>query len=302
MERPRHILREELAIHKLVTFYYREMSCRFSTKGEKHDFWEFVYVDSGELEIVTDSGRYCLSQGEMIFYKPNQFHKGNALHGSAPNMIIISFECASPCMAYFEDKRFRLNEYEYQILSRIVREGMQAFDPPIDSPDIRGCPRSREGASFGGEQIIRNYLEILLIELIRYGERDPIAVKPSSAPLEAQRDELVSAIIRFLQSNLAENLNFDQLCKQFAVSRTRLKTLFRLKTGSGVMEYFNRLKIEQGKRLIREEAAGVSEIAEKLGYESVQSFSKQFKRITGRSPSDYARSVKARAETGLAAK
>jgi AraC-like DNA-binding protein len=295
-DRPRYVLGEELAIRKLVTFYYREMPRWFYTSGEKHDFWEFVYVDNGELEVFTDSGRHHLSQGDMIFYKPNLFHGGKAFNSTAPNLIILSFECNAPCMAFFEDKSFRLHENERLLLSRIVQEGLQSFDPPINSPHLAGCPSKRDGAAFGGDQLIRNYLEILLIELIRKGETGKDEAKLSSVSVEQQGDEFVSSVVGYLQNNLAHSFKFDQLCEEFAISRTRMKALFRAKHGIGVMEYFNRLKIEQAKRLIREESATVSEIAERLGYSSLHYFSKQFKRIMDMTPSEYARSITARAE------
>lgn len=294
--RPRYVLEEELAIRKLVTFYYREMSRQFYTSGEKHDFWEFVYVDNGELEVFTDSGRHYLAQGDMIFYKPNLFHGGKAINRTAPNLIILSFECIAPCMAYFEDKSFRLNENERALLSRIVQEGLKAFDPPINSPHLAGCPSKRAGAAFGGDQLIRNYLEILLIELIRRGNTAKTETKLSTVTEEQSGGELVSSVVGYLQHNVACNFNFDQLCERFAISGTRLKALFRVKYGIGVMEYFNRLKIEQAKRLIREEGATVSEIAELLGYSSIHYFSKRFKRIVDMTPSEYARSITARAE------
>lgn len=296
--RPRYALAEELAIRKLVTFYYREMSRQFYTSGEKHDFWEFVYVDNGELEVFTDTGIQRLMQGDMIFYKPYLFHGGRAINDTAPNLIIVSFECASSCMAFFEDKRFRLRERERLLLSRIVQEGLQAFDPPINSPRLAGCPSPKEGAAFGSEQLIRNYLEILLIELIRRGEpdREQEGAKVSSVSLERHGDEIVNGVVGYLHRHLKHNLKFDELCAAFAVSGTRLKALFRAKYGIGVMEYFNRLKIEQAKRFIREGTATLSEIADLLGYSSLHYFSKQFKRIVEMTPSEYARSITARTE------
>jgi len=297
MVHPRYVLQEELAIRKLITFYYREMPKSFYTSGEKHDFWEFVYIDKGELEVFTDAGTYSLGQGEMMFYKPNLFHGGRAINGTAPNMIIISFDCTSPCMRFFEDKRFLLQEEEHRLLSQIVQEGLAAFDPPIDSPYMKGCPTRREEALLGAEQLIRNYLEVLLIKLLRRGSHDKgLANRPPSISAEIEDDAMISAIIRYLQSNLERNFTLDELCEYFAMSQTRLKTLFRAKTGSGVITYFSLLKIQQAKRIIREESATIPEISEKLGYSSAHYFSKQFKRVTGMSPSEYARSISARTD------
>lgn len=293
--RPRYVLREELIIRKLVTFYYREMSKHFYTRGEKHDFWEFIYIDKGEVEFFTDLGTYHLRQGDILFFMPNMFHGGRALNKTTSNIIILSFECDSACMSVFEgDCRFRLQEDEYRILSFIVQEGLLAFDPPVNSPNISGCPHEREDAVFGGEQLIRNYLEIFLIRLIRRRRAEQSSSRTAPLVGEKQSNESFTNMIHFMQSHIAQNYTLDQLCDIFAISRTGLKMLFKEHTGIGAMEYFNRLKIDRAKQLIREENGNISSIAESLGYSSVHHFSRQFKRLSDMTPSEYARSILAR--------
>ncbi|MEF3310538.1 AraC family transcriptional regulator [Paenibacillus sp. GYB004] len=294
--RPRHVLKEELTIRKLVTFYYREMSKHFSTKGgERHDFWEFIYIDKGEVEFYTDLGTYHLRQGDILFFMPDLFHGGRSLNKTTCNIIILSFECDSACMSVFEGEcRFRLQEDEYQILSLIVQEGLQAFDPPVNSPMISGCPHERESAAFGGEQLIRNYLEIFLIRLIRRRRAEQSARSKAALVGEVPTNESFSKIIQFMKSHIEQNYTLDQLCDIFAISRTGLKMIFKEHTGMGAMEYFNRLKVDRAKQLIREENGNISSIAESLGYSSIHHFSKQFKRIADMTPSEYARSILAR--------
>lgn len=295
MTRPRYVLKEELTIRKLVTFYYREMSKHFYTRGEKHDFWEFIYIDKGEVEFFTDLGNYHLRQGDILFFMPNMFHGGRALNKTTSSIIILSFECESDSMSVFEGEcRFRLQEDEYRILSFIVQEGLQAFDPPVNSPTISGCPHESDDAMFGGEQLIRNYLEILLIRLIRRRRAERNASGTAALVGEKQGDESIARMIGYLQSHLDRNFTLDQLCDIFAISRTGLKMIFKVHTGIGAMEYFNRLKIDHAKQLIREENGNFSAIAESLGYSSIHHFSKQFKRITNMTPSEYARSILAR--------
>lgn len=282
----------EMSIEKIITFYYMETSKQFYTRGEKHDFWEFVYVDKGEVNVFTDSNRFELSQGDIVFYKPNEFHSGHSRNGGALNLIIISFECTAPCMDFFEGKSFRLEESERMILSQLVREGLEAFNPPIDSPLIR-YPRRREDAPFGCEHLIKNYLEILLIRLIRKG----VPVRPDRPPTvgaENKDSELITQMIAFMNEHLTQELALEHFCSRFSMGRTALKTKFRAKTGVGVMEYYNKLKIERAKLLMREEEFNFTEIAEQLGYSGVHYFSRQFKRVTDMTPTEYARSVKAR--------
>ena len=58
------------------------------------------------------------------------------------------------------------------------------------------------------------------------------------------------------------------------------------------MQYFNYLKIERAKMLIREDNYNFTQIANILAYDSIHYFSKQFKKIAKMTPSEYASSVK----------
>ncbi len=285
-------LKEELSIESLITFYYMETGKNFYTSGEKHDFWEMVYVDKGEVEVATDSNRFELSQGDMIFYKPNEFHGGQAKTGNALNLVIVSFECQSSCMTFFEGKSFRLEEDERMILSIVVKEGLEAFYPSIDSPYIK-FPQRKSDSLFGCEQLIKNYLETLFIMLIRRGKSQRHERTPYVS-MEKKNNELLTDVIEYMNDNLTKELTADDICSKFSIGRTSLKNLIKEKTGLGIMECYKKLKIERAKILIREKEFYFTEIAEQLGYSSVHYFSKQFKKQVGMTPTEYARSVRAR--------
>lgn len=294
MNYEKYQLREDLVIKNIITFYYMELPRQFNAIGENHDFWEFVYVDKGELEAFTDLNKYELAQGDIVFYKPNEFHRGNAKNATAPNLIIMSFECSSAAMDYFIGKAFRLGKDEREILSRLISEGIQAFDPPIDSPNM-GFPKGKPEAPFGSEQIIKNYLEILLLMLIRkMNNEGKEAINLSTINKENKGKVEIDKIIEFMKQNISKNLTPEQICQAFSISRSCLMSLFKLHYRTGVKEYFNKLKIDRAKSLIREEQHNFTEIAELLGYSSVHYFSKQFKNLTDMAPTEYARSVQAK--------
>ena len=53
-------------VSKIVTIHYYEFDKSFVFNGEKHDFWELVYVDKGQVEICRDNEKIALSQGEIL--------------------------------------------------------------------------------------------------------------------------------------------------------------------------------------------------------------------------------------------
>lgn len=294
MNFPKFDLRIELSIRQIITFFYMELPKRFWTPGERHDFWELCYVDKGHYEIVRGADRIVLEQGDLLFYTPDEFHAGRAVNDTAPTLIIISFVCDSAAMRYFEGKTFRLDEDEKQLLSRLVDEGREAFDPPVDSPRMHR-PSRRAAAAFGSEQMIKNHLEILLVQLIRKGELRKAPAKPETIAAANYNHALVEQIIGYMKEHIGESLTIEQICGTFGTGRTRLMTLFRTVTGLGTIAYFNKLKIEHSKSLIRQHAYNMTELSERLGFTSVHHFSRSFKKETRMTPTEYARSVKARA-------
>ena len=87
-------------------------------------------------------------------------------------------------------------------------------------------------------------------------------------------------------------LSIPELCTALGCSKTTLSTTFRAYTGSSVVPYFNRLKIEAAKHMIRFDDLSFTQIAVRLNFCNLNYFSTAFKRCTGMYPREYAKSLK----------
>src|SRR5690606_17768272 len=101
-------LHTDISVNHLISLHYFEFGKDYIFEGEKHDFWEFLYVDKGEVEVTADAVGYVLKQGDIIFHKPNEHHSVWANQRIAPNIIVVSFECRHQAMDFFKDKIFSL--------------------------------------------------------------------------------------------------------------------------------------------------------------------------------------------------
>ena len=86
-----------LNIEKLVTILYAEFSKDFVFEGERHNFWEMVYVDRSEVICTAEKRHFLLKRGELTFHKPNEFHAIRSANNTAPNISVITFECNIKC-------------------------------------------------------------------------------------------------------------------------------------------------------------------------------------------------------------
>lgn len=288
---PRTRLLEPFSVKELISFHYFEFAKDFTFEGEKHDFWEFVYVDKGELEVFADTEGYCLKQGDMIFHKPNEFHGVWANKKIAPNVIILSFVCRSKEMRYFENKIFTLDAMQRDVLAHIMKSGFAAFCPPFDDPRDHTLQRM-PNAPVGAEQLVKIHLEILLIRLREAGDQQARQDQRLSVSIKRRsEDDLVSRMCEYMEQQIYADLRLADIYRHFNLSKSHALTLFKDIKGVSIMKYYRKLKIEQAKVLIRTQEHTITEIAEMLRYGSVHSFSRHFKSFTDMSPSVYLRTV-----------
>lgn len=286
-------LAKAIDVEAVVTVHYFEYAKDYVFEGERHDFWELLYVDKGEVEVMADDVGYKLRQGEMIFHRPNEFHNVFANGVVAPNLVVAAFVCRSPAMVYFEKKIIRAGEDERELLARLVGEARDAFSNPLDDPGTLRMERAASSA-FGSEQMIGMLLEQMLIRLVRRGAEPAREVKVSSSVKRRSDNDLVQRVIAYMEERVTGSLSFSEVCRYSAQSATNLKTIFKAVTGSGVMEYYRALKIERAKTMLREGNGNITQIADQLGYTSVHYFSRYFKQATGMTPSEYTLSIQAK--------
>lgn len=289
-------LKKELVIDKIISIHYFEYMSDFEFEGESHDFWEFLCVDKGTVNAVASSETHTLNKDEIIFHKPNEFHNVLANGVVAPNLVVIGFECNSPCMKFFENKILEISPSERTLLGNIIKEALLTYSCRLDDPYCEKLIRKDAVIiPFGSEQLIQLYLQQFLIQLIRNNQNNGVSSIPKSYRQRSE-DEMFYKIIAYMEENIDEHLTIEQICRDNLLGRSLLQKLFRDHTGCGIIDYFSIMKINAAKQLIRARQMNFSQIADKLGYNSIHYFSRQFKHITGMTPSEYQSSIKSIAE------
>jgi len=95
--------------------------------------------------------------------------------------------------------------------------------------------------------------------------------------------------ICFMHENLSSRLSVTDIAARVHVSPSRLSHLFKAETGTSIMSYLVRARIDEAKRLLASPGGNVNQVAEQVGFADPAHFSRSFKRAEGLSPSDYRR-------------
>ena len=278
-------------VENIITIFYMELSKNFYYDGERHNFWEMVYIDKGEMVCTADDRRYILKSGEMTFHKPNQFHNLSGNNNVAPNVGIITFDCKSRVMKRLEGKIFKLSAEEKAILSTLFSEGLSCYRLEDERNPLIQNLKKISPSPFGSSQMTKNLLEIFLIMMCR--NTDTVTQKMRQSYLIDGIDVPYNAkeIIDFLKSNIYGRVTIADVAKHLGKSESTVKQIFaQYKTG-GIIKYYNYLKIKEAKRLIRDDKLNMTQIAYTLMFDNPQYFSKCFKDFTNMTPSEYKESI-----------
>ncbi len=279
-----------LIVDRIVTVHDFEFDKNFVSEGEYHDFWELVHAEKGNIVCTAGDRKILLHQGETIFHKPNEYHALRADGKTAPNVIIVSFGCKSDAVRFFENRIIPPEKFNARYLYAILQEAKKTFDIPYSDPALKKM-ELLPFPTLGGRQLIKNYLEILLVDAMRAltETENGNSVFLSKEEFESKP---VKDMLKIMRDKTDERLSADEICAAAGYSRSYAFREFKKSTGKSVMEYFQLMKIDRAKVRLREGEMTVREISDSLAFDTPNYFSKTFKKHTGLTPTAYKKRCK----------
>ncbi|MBC3796493.1 AraC family transcriptional regulator [Acetobacterium tundrae] len=147
--------------------------------------------------------------------------------------------------------------------------------------DIKSFMSESESKIPGYENILEALTEIITIRLIRSQNRIQTEINPVVKKFDMEQ------IIEFMEQHFGDQISLGDLSKKVGMSKSQFSRCFRQETGLAPIEYFIKIRIEKGQKLLRSGEKNITEIAEDCGFGSTAHFSTCFKNHLGISPSMY---------------
>ena len=107
----------------------------------------------------------------------------------------------------------------------------------------------------------------------------------------------VNQVIDYISVNLCQPLTLNTLANQFNVSQRQLLRIMRAFLNEPLSAYIARQRMERAVMYMQTEEMSLTKLAEMVGYDNPQSFSKAFKKQFGLSPKTYINELHARMES-----
>jgi len=98
----------------------------------------------------------------------------------------------------------------------------------------------------------------------------------------------------FIEEHSGEELSLGTVAKAANTSANYLSEKFKEATGMNFVKYVARARFEKAAALLREADLRVSEIAFATGFQSLSQFNRVFKKLAGKSPTEYRAAARAK--------
>lgn len=278
-------LSRAIAIRELVTADYLTGAHPNTSTHCHEDAWELCCCLAGDLTLVKQDKRIGLKKGDIALVQPQTPHDILVRQKSSANFV-ISFTYSGEHLRSIQDSVITFTSEQLGLFQKIIAEigrGFTQGDRPLHF--ISFSPSNN--SPFGTEQMICNYLEQIIITMLRnVTMRDGEIIRTAHFK-DAIQGYLIEQVKDYIADHLEQRLVVEDIAARFHYSRARLSTIFKATTGTGINEYITAQRMGRAKFLLQEGRLTISEIAEVLGYPSHQYFTNKFHKHVGCPPSKF---------------
>lgn len=282
-------MKEVLRISNLISAHYFSNQKNYLTPDHLHeDAWEFVFCSQGHIKTYQGGEERELKNNQILFHPPRTIHHLQ-VDDESTTMLVLSFVCTSEVMKLLQNQILRVNQSQRRMLMVIIQELANAFelhDGHLELIDFHSNPNPVLGA----EQMITCYLEGFLIGLLRDATNQKEQRWDAVTLEKALETKLATDIKEYVEKHLSERITLARIAEHVHYSRSYVTEQFQKSTGMSVAAYIFERRMECAKELLVEGRMTISQISERLGFSTVQYFSKCFKDAVGVSPSVYSKS------------
>ena len=245
-----------------------------------HSCIEISYCTEGEYSVTAGDTTYTVSDGGILVI---------------PSELMHTFTAKAPCKGFVH-----LLGIDFVRTIPSLSRMLSLLNKPllitkIGMPQLYTAAESRlfqmREAYFSDnylrEAVIDSHFLILLEEIIgSLMQKNPEPAR-SKFDKRGRYQQTINDILIYVNAHLSEELSIDGFSKLFGLSRSHFMHLFRQYTSYSFVEYLSLRRIQEAERLLTLPDMTLTEIALKVGFGSVSSFTRVFKEVYHALPSDY---------------
>lgn len=129
-------------------------------------------------------------------------------------------------------------------------------------------------------ELLSSCLKSILIHIVR-------TVNAGTDSVKDQSYDTARKVIQYIQNNYHSDLNNESIAAHFHINASYLNRIFKQHTGSTIHHFLVQYRMNLAMDLLRTGNDPVQEIVSTVGFSDIPHFMKSFKKLTGKTPSEY---------------
>jgi len=238
-----------------------------------HYHIELVKMISVRANCYTDANKYSVGPGDIFIAFPNQIHYYESFGPEEYIIFYINPEVVPQFLSLFE---CNVPRSPYLPADKVGDKLNSLLDGIVES-----CEEVRCGKKFA-EEIRSGYVLAFFGELLRsmdlYG--------PDSGELSALKN-----IVDYCSKNYTKEISLELLSKELHMSKYYISHIFGSRLNMRFNDYINSLRVSKACLLLADNDKSITTISDSVGFSTIRTFNRAFLRQTGRSPSEYRRTI-----------
>lgn len=260
----------------------------YSVSQHWHEELEWIYVDTGILQLTIHGRPYTLKPGQFCFINTGELHEikstGESLHHAIVfQATFLDFELYDSC--------------EHQFI-RPVTSGQLSF--PTLSYEF--TPGQAEQILGHLKRIVSCYhtrvlgfqldIKIQILQVLEILYQANAFTKTNTSPKEMENLNKLKKVITYIQSHYQEPLTLHNMASLAYLSPAYFCHSFHQETGTSPIAFLNEYRIERAAQMLAESESPISEIASAVGFDNFSYFIRKFREYKRVSPKDYRRQTR----------
>ena len=233
-----------------------------------HEEIELLYFAQGSGVISCNLKEYAVKEGDIVLFNGKELHTG----------LLRGEDTVYYCLHIGVDFFHNWIGKEYVIFHNVIQ------DEACEALVLRMLEQ-QTACDFKGVLAMKR-LAFELFDLLS-AKHVRLVLAEEAYKKQFHRLDTFNDVITYIHRHFSEELSLQQLADRFFISASYLSHLFKRCAGKGVVVYINEVRIQHAALLLEKRELSMGEISRQVGFGDLNYFSRKFKAVMGRSPTEY---------------
>ena len=232
-----------------------------------HDCYEIEFILEGKATHIINGYSYEISTGDIYLVSPSDFHSIHTVKGLQLINIKFTEQFVSPNLLY------ALISHSTNLIGKFTENDFFSISA------ILQCLVDQQDKMGNFQQTFsKNLCECILIHLLQSLDTRHTISKSNKT--------IYSAAL-FINRNFKNVISLETLALETGYSKNYFSKLFNDAFGMGINEYITQVRLSHAKKMLISTKESVTNVGYTSGFPSFTTFSREFKKKFGMTPSEY---------------